>query len=242
MDRAYWANINADIKFRDTTKQYFGKYLWRMALSVPGCKLLTRPEHWTFDDAYRMRKEYQQRILPKLSVHPWWPRPQARVEDFDVDLLHRLDDIQHEYSEQVRIRVEEPRMQFYAESEEVLKDIAQEITICYDVIKDITGPASDTQADLLKTGVILTSKAQTYQYKIIVRDGMYPEDVKIQLLNYLDSLGSEVEITAGCRKMLLKPYPNVWGVYFYVRDEQLVTFINLICPGMVSNIHRLVSV
>ena len=105
----------------------------------------------------------------------------------------------------------------------------------------VLGPVNDEHAEILNSGAIIRKKNNGYRYKVIIRDGRYSSDVKENLLSYLDSLIPEhAQLSKSSREMLTKSTPFVWNLYFYTDDSSVVTFINLIHPGMVSNCHELV--
>ena len=62
-----------------------------------------------------------------------------------------------------------------------------------------------------------------------------------QLLGYLESLGlDEAKISTGVKSMLSSSYDGFWSTWFYANDEKIVTFLELIRPGIVLNIHPIV--
>jgi hypothetical protein len=109
-------------------------------------------------------------------------------------------------------------------------------------ITHIYGPKDQEQEELLNNGAILKRSESKFTHKVILRDGRYPTEIKRSLLNYLDNLGDDASVSKGCRRMLQSNYTHTWGVWFYINDPSVVTFINLMDPTIVSNIHTLVSV
>jgi hypothetical protein len=109
------------------------------------------------------------------------------------------------------------------------------------VLLSVSGPADDDTQELLKNGVIIRKKEFGYQYKVILRDGRCDVATKQQILNYLESIGTdEVKVSPGVKNMLDSKYNGFWGVWFYVNDEKIRTFLELIHPGCVLNIHPVV--
>ena len=176
MDTSYWKNKNNSIRFEETTKQFFGKYLYRLKMSVPGGRII-----------------YENR----------------------------------DYAEAV---------------EAELKAISIKLGAKYNTaLLSISGPASDSTQQLLKTGVIIRKKEFGYKYKIILRDCRCEIDTKQQILNYMEGMGAdEVKVSAGTKRMLGSKYNGFWGIWFYANDEKVITFLELIHPGCVLNIHPVV--
>jgi hypothetical protein len=74
-----------------------------------------------------------------------------------------------------------------------------------------------------------------------MKDGRYSPEVKTQLLNYLVNVGmDQVKLPKTGFEMLSKSTGFIWNLYFYTNDLGVVTFVNLISPGIVSNSHELV--
>ena len=236
MDISYWNNYNPGIKFHDTTKQYYGKYLWRLVIHAEAGRLLVDLKH-SLEEALEHR-----RVVSKSYNYAgsWWNNRNSNLDKVDLPLLRSVQDIKTKFENDMRMRVEEPNIQFYTEDEATLKSIADMLDskLC---IESVSGPKNAATEKLLREGVILRKGDVGYDYKVVLRDGRYGPDTKQQLLNYFDNLGDEIKLSKTCREMLTKTYPSMWGVYFYTNDPKLLTFINLIDTKLVSNIHRVIN-
>lgn len=234
MDTSYWKNKNNSIRFEETTKQFFGKYLYRLKLFVPGGRIVYENRDYT--EAVESRRYFRQ-----VNPGGYWGKGPLNIDSIDVGLLYAIRELK-DNNPNIRMRVEEPEVQFYAESEAELKDISIKLGAKYNAaLVAISGPASDTTVELLKTGVIIRKKEFGYKYKIILRDGRCEVDTKQQILNYLAGLGSdEVKVSPGTERMLNSKYNGFWGIWFYANDEKVTTFLELIHPGCVLNIHPVV--
>jgi len=235
MDTLYWNNLDPKIVFDSTVKQFYNRYLWRMVIRAEGGKLLDSKNtnlSEALDNRIQMAKFY--------NPGSWYHRGQLTPLQVDLELLESVRTIKTNFAGQVKTRVEEPRIQFYASNEHTLKNIAKNLSnrLC---IESITGPNSDT-VSFLESGAIISRVPITYNYKIIIRDGRYSGEIKQQLLNYLTVLGDDIKLSKTCRDMLNRSYPSIWSVYFYAQDDKVATFISLIDPNLISNIHRMVNV
>ena len=233
MDTLYWNKLNPTVEFNSTIKQFYNQYLWRMVIDAPGGKLLYS-KNPNLEEALEHRKN-----VKKLYNPGSWYRRSTNVEQINLNLLSAVRAVKSDFIGQCKMRIEEPNIQFYAQDELTLKKVAEQlpVTTC---IKTVTGPELST-IPLLESGAIISRVPVTYTYKFIIRDGRYPAQVKQQLLNYLDGLGEDVKLSKTCRDMLGRPYPSIWSVYFYAQDDSIATFISLIGPNLISNIHRMVS-
>jgi hypothetical protein len=177
-------------------------------------------------------------------VQNFWLQQRYRyqnLENADVFLLENLRRIKTKYANIVKVRVEEPNVQIYSENEEMLKEIVKEFnTVDLDFISKITGPESGTENILLNNSIIVKTDPG-FKYKLTLRTGQFDINTKHQLLNYIDNLDNQVYCNAAGRNALASNHKSVYTAPFLlVNDLSLAVFINLISPGVVTNIHELV--
>jgi len=237
MDLSYWNNLSLDIVTEPTSKQFYGKFVWRLVLHAAGGRLIDTSKDLPIKQALEFR------ILKYSMSRGWRYRNEHNdLNNASVELLESLRDIKSRYSDKIRVRIEEPNVQIYAEDEQTLKDIVS-LLPCTDCIEKVSGPQDSKQEQMLKSGVIFRTKPTDYKYKVIFRDGRYDPAAKLQILNYINSVGPGMaKITPGAVEMLNNNYSYIWGVYFYTNDPSIVTFISLIEPSIISKIHELVTV
>jgi len=171
-----------------------------------------------------------------------------RRQDYDAAMVSRsqleiVQGIRDDYKGTIRIRIEEPWVQFYAKNEDDLKVITSRFDqTCKDRILSVSLPKSDEHVALLNSGDIILKKDNGFNYKVMIRDGAYPYETKQQLLNYIISLGDDVQISEGSQRQLASTMHYTWGVFFYIKDPKLVTFMSLIHPQLIRKIHKLVVI
>ena len=91
------------------------------------------------------------------------------------------------------------------------------------------------------TGVQTCALPIWYSHKVILRDGKYSQEIKESILNYLESLGDEiVKVPQSLSAILSKSSSYIWNGYFYTNEPNIVSFLNLMDPNLVLNIHELV--
>jgi hypothetical protein len=236
MDTLYWNKKSPGMIFEETIKQYYGKYLWRLVISAPGVRLLESTAN-TLEEALLHRRE----INKNYNWAGSW-RTKLTDDNVDLNLIKKIQEIKLKYGSVVRFRMEEPLLQVYAENEITLKLVASELGDQYlPNICSVSGPSSSEAEEILRSGAIIRRKPTEFGYKVILKDGRYSTHTKLKILNYLDNLGDVVKLSTGCRGMLNKPYPSMWSVFFYTKDPGVTTFLTLIEPGIISNIHPLVN-
>lgn len=236
MDTLYWSNISPDIKFKETKKQFYGKYLWRIELQVKCANVACDHDPERSVEVLKFHAKNRSNYGGSWR-NPYWHSIQSGLyENVDFDLLKAIKHIKENFSN-IKFRVEESRVQFYTETESDLKQIASLLSN-FDCIQAITGPRPGTE-EMLSSDVIIAKKIP-FKYKVLLRDGNYRLELKHQLLNLLESQ-EDIKITAGLRHNLLRPWPGMWGAFFYTNDLGITTMMSLMSPGIIGKIHEVVQ-
>jgi hypothetical protein len=236
MDILFWTQCSPNITVEHTVKKYYGKYLYKIVLYCPAGRLVD--EKGNMVSALEHRKS----VYKHINQSGWWGHRQNRdLDNADVSLLETLRAVRKN-SVGFKLRVEEPRIQIYAATEEELVNLVLDHLQPYvKHIETISGPANQAAVEILNSGAIIRKTDNGYTHKVILRDGRYSSDVKENIIQYLDSLQVELAgIPKSCREMFSKPSGYVWNAYFYTNDPSVTTFLTLIQPGIVSNCHELV--
>lgn len=240
MDTSYWTKLSPNIIVGKTPKRWFGKYYCRLVVMCPAGRIVS-------DRCDNIHDALQTRLTQKRTYNyggSWHQQHLNKgLDGAEVNQLEIVRGIVRDYPE-IKIRVEEPWIQFYSETEEGLKIIASKFSSDYPSrLMSVQVPGSKQDYELLKNGVTLISPDSkiTYRYKIIFRDGSYTLDVKQQILGYLENLGDDVKVSKGTVKMLEKNSTYIWGAFIYANDLQIQTFLTLICPTLISKITELVK-
>jgi hypothetical protein len=196
------------------------------------------------DDKNSVERAVEHRRIISKNVGGWWgQRLSLGLENANIKMLNYMRVIRQQKLPGIKMRIEEPRIQFYAETEEQLLNIVQTYIDSGDHqhIESIAGPKDTESEVILNSGGIIRKRDIGYTHKVILKDGKYPQEVRTGLLNYLNNLGKETaKIPDGLLKMLGNQSGFIWSAYFYVNDPSIVTFVNLMYPTLVSNIHELV--
>lgn len=139
--------------------------------------------------------------------------------------------------ESFKIRIEEPDIQFYAETQSELKALVS-------IIKDpkcITSfmcPENEATRKLLLEGYVLRRKEFDWPYRVVMRDGRFSSESKQQMATYLRNLGDEnVRVPVGVWKHLEKG-GWIWGGYIYIKDKNLANMFAMIDPNFVAKIEE----
>jgi hypothetical protein len=236
MDTLFWKTLNKSIRFRDTKKQFFNQYLWRLELVCEFADLMD-PKYLDLVGEIEKRKV----LARNRNFGGTWRNfiPMNKFESVDYALILSLRDIRHMHGAMVKFRIETPMVQIYADNEQQLKNITAMLSDTGSV-QIITGPATGTE-NILQSGGIIGSSKIVHKYKVMLRDGKYDLHSKQQLLNFLQAQGDDVKINAGLVRGLTRPYPGMWGAFFYTNDLGVTTMLDLMSPGIVGKIHEVVQ-
>lgn len=238
MDISKWIQFNPKLTVEHTTKKYFGKFLYKIVVFCPAGRLIDSKD--PMDTALEHRKM----VNKNFNYGGYWGNRHNRdLDQADIALLETMRGIRKNPAG-VKLRVEEPRIQIYANSEEELLEIANTQLLAFSsAIESIAGPADKAAEEALNSGAIIRKKDIGYRYKIIIRDGRYSVEDKNALYNYLTNLGPEtVKVSPTGFGMLQKSTGFIWNLYLYTNDSSIITFLNLMHPGVVLNCHELIVV
>ena len=236
MDTSFWIQLNPKITVEHTTKKYFGRFLYKIVVYCPAGRLI--------DSKGDMPSalEHRRSISKHINHSGWWGVRQNRdLDNANIELLDCFRNLRRN-SSGLKLRVEEPRIQIYSANEEDLINLIEtQLQPFANYVEAISGPANEACADILNSGAIIRKTDIGYTHKVILRDGRYSSDTKENLLSYLTSIGPEnINVPTSLINMLTKHSSFIWNAYFYTNDPSVITFINLMHPGLVLNIHELI--
>jgi hypothetical protein len=236
MDTLFWTRYNPKIVPTFTTKKFFGNYLYKLVVYSPGGRLI--------DSKGIMLAELEHRKMVNRNVNVgyWGYRNNKELDNANIELLEVLRTTKKSNTAGIKFRVEEPRIQIYAESVDQLVDLANGPLKDYSkYVESIAGPEDQAAETALNSNAIIRKRDNGFTYKIVLRDGRYTEDVKRSLLDYLNNMPEDmISVPGGTKDMLSRSNGFMWNCYFYTNDMSLLTFVNLIAPGIVSNTHELI--
>ena len=237
MDTSYWTVLNPDIQQLETRKLMHGKYCYRLAVFAVGCAILRQTNDLDKDIEFRNNSR----------SYNWagsWRRSPITASDADklrhlhevmtyTDTGLRLNDFPN-----VKVRVEEPHIQFYSTSSKELEQVAHVLEYGDNgLFTSIMMPKdSDTLTHLLN-GYTIRKRISEWPYRILLRDGRYSYETKSALRNYLKNLDSEIKVPPNLWAQLEKP-GWIWGGYVYVRDSSLATMLAMIDGRLVSKVEE----
>jgi hypothetical protein len=238
MDTSFWIRCNPKVTVEHTTKKYYGKYLYKIVVYAPAGRIMDSKNN-------DLQKAYEHRLCVSKHINQssWHMGAYYHrdLEKADLQFLQVLRHIKKNVAG-IKMRIEEPRVQIYAASEDQLIHLVLDhLQPFVKHIESIAGPENPTYADILNSGAILRKTNNGYTHKVLIRDGRYTPETKASILGYLESLGAEVvKLPQSAVEMLTKTSGYIWNMYFFTNDPSVLMFLNLIQPGLILNCHELV--
>ena len=215
-----------------------GHYLYRLNLRANGSSILRHNDD--IAEAVENRNK-------NSRAYNWagsWRR--SKIETADIAVLDCIKKNLH-YNEpgprvidndQIKIRIEDPYLQFYATSEEPLINLANKLLLGdNNHFVSVMMPASDEHEKLLSDGFVLRKTKVKWSHRIVLRDGRYSLETKQKIQNYLTSLGDEIKAPENFWTQLNKG-GYIFGGYIYVNDPGLALMLNLINGKLVSKVEE----
>jgi hypothetical protein len=172
--------------------------------------------------------------------------PDKPVTKEDASLLKLIgEQIHHEEMsprvkgmETIKIRIEEPDVQFYASDEKSLIGIANKLKFGDNRhFISIMTPAQKEHEKFLLDGFTLRKTKVLWPYRVLFRDGKYSSETKAQIVSYLKNLEDQVKVPRNLWEQLEKG-AWIWGGYIYVHDKSLALMLGLIDGRLISKIEE----
>jgi hypothetical protein len=240
MDLSHWNKSFPNTAIKSVTKQFYGKYLYKLKVYAKACGILRNVKpNVSIADHYKEKLEFHTAYTKFYQPGFWGHGRRSKwLEDADVGLLTELNNIKNNNAN-IHTRCEDPHISFYSSSESELFDVANQLSAWSPAIVELWTP-DDQYVNALVRGNIIRKKATPYKYLIKIRDGKYSDISKTNIMNFLNNQGTEVQVTEGVRRQLTSKSPYLYNIYFYAKDQSIVTFLKIIEPQSVSAIHKIV--
>lgn len=237
MDTLFWKTLSPKIKIKDTTKQFYKQYLYKLEVNAPGGKSIR------CDDIGEDVSTRRANARNYVRAGSWYNRTLLNQLDLaDIKFLYFLKDLLSARPD-VKVRIEEPKLSIYSNDEKSLQDLVN----CFDAayynnLKKIYGPANNTSAELLKDNVVLVKSEPAYKYKVTFREKRISIESREQILNYLSSVDALVKIPEHTNLHMTRGMDWIWGCYFYTNDPGIPEMIRLINPDIIREVYMYVCV
>lgn len=236
-----WTKLNPTVKQISTKKKFFGKYLFKVNVWCPAARIVV--DHSDNNVAELLEQRIKVMDWRYRSYGGSWDAARnAQIKQHaDVKQLQNFIDIKHQFKDRIKIRVEEPHISVYSNDEAFLYSLVSKVLP--DRILEVHAPSSKAAEDALNAGNVITKRISEYNYKVMLKERMLTDfSLKESVKDYLYNLNEEVKLTKSLMNNLSSKYHYFSGGYFYCKDTKIVTFLNLMCPDLISGIHKLTLV
>ena len=240
MDTLYWTKLNPTVKIVDTKKKFFNNYLYKAVVYAPGCRIILNKHDQDAHSLLAIRLQFLTETKSYNYGGSWFRSTSAENlrKEARPDQLQFYIDNKEKFKNLVKIRIEEPHISLYSNDENQLYNICQ--SSYGNRLVEIHRPFNDSSKEILERGEIVIHSDIDYQYKIMMKECVVRDsNIKQSLSNYLYNLGNEVKVPKSLYRNLQSPSVYFMGGYFYAAQEDIITFINLICPDLIARIYKL---
>jgi hypothetical protein len=113
-----------------------------------------------------------------------------------------------------------------------MKAIIDDFGVHASMIAIANYPKNQAELDLMKAGSVIVRKEFKFKYRVTTKPGFYSNGEVDQVWAYLNGLGDEAQPSKIRRR-----HSRYYGARtFYINDEKLVEFVNLIIPDFIQKI------
>jgi hypothetical protein len=134
-----------------------------------------------------------------------------------------------------RTRIENNSVMFYTETDAVMHQIFYYIKQNTDYkIKKLYIPHDVN----IPRATIIVKRKPEFQYKVYIKYSKYPEETKKQFLNYIQA-NAGINAPDGLISRLSNLKSRHIAGFYYINDQSLLLFIQLISPDLVKKIYTL---
>ena len=242
MNNYPWNQVNPYLDVIDTRKKFFNKFCYAIVYKCLGSNIIRLATNLVDIDVYIDRRISGDQMLKK---HSMWSRAGYITSPGDINKqqITALFNIKHNKPMGTYLRVEEPFVRIYGQTEQLLYNIASNELAAWKLnLCELHRPSNVAAELLLNSGNIVMKTNNGYRYKFVLRDGYYGEENKLALSNYLIQLGDIVKVSPTVKNNLMSKGRHLWRGWFYSNEYDIKTMIDLIAPGAVSNIHEVTSI
>lgn len=234
-----WKKLHPTVEIKDTTKKFFNKFLYKIVVFVPGARLISETKNNDMSELVAQRKVYEQRFR---NYGGSWKhvsfRQRKYLDQISVAQLEYWRSFYRNENPAFKIRIEEPYLTIYADSEESLFTLVNDDPATSS-IRQVHRPKNDSMIEALNKGEIVVKSAIEYDYRIYLREGKLDSTIAQAIYNILISQSDNVKMTKSCRKNLSTRVHWFTSTYFYTSDLSIVTMISLVDPNIISGIFKL---
>lgn len=230
MDLSYLTSKNPEVELRFINKLYFGKYPFRVCLTLRCVYAVKNTSGELLDQRIKLLQ------TSKDDTGRAWFRNPPTVHE--AKLLKDFSKIKLKHDSRLKFRFEQDDCQAYAESFDDMQAYIKDLGGFAEYISEANYPRDQHELDLMSKGSMIVRKKLNYEYKVTSRSGCYDRAALAQVWKYLAST-DEVKLTT----KKFAPRGEYFGSrYFFVNDTRILDFVKLIIPDFIQKIEKMEEV
>ncbi len=233
-----WTKLNPTVNQLPVNKLFYNKFFYKIKIYCPASRLL---ESKTFNDLLtKLSRRFEVDDITYNYAGSWYLNRRGKeIKEYSrIEQLEHYFKVKMNYVKELKYRIEEPYLSIYSNDEQLLYNIAEQYypERCLEIHK----PVNDKATEIISKGEIISKTIDSYNYKIIFKS-MYFDNISLKhsLADYLYNLKDEIKISNAVKRNLTNNKPWFNGGYLYSKTIDVTTFMNLICPNLISGIFKM---
>jgi hypothetical protein len=216
MDTSFWIRLNPEIQITKSKKLYYNQYPFSLTLKFG--EPFENPDLWGINELLNFWD---------LKEHFHWHK--IRYQDLGIKIVNRY----------LGLRI-------YTKSARLLKDFFEKYQnkIFIDYLESVHMP-KELEKQYLLEGKIPRVRPSKFQYRVFLSRKFLDSTMLQNVVNFIDRIGDSVQgnkefqrIRHSKKYYCKTYYPNEW--YFDTNDITIISYLNLVCPGIVLKYKELV--
>lgn len=238
-DMLDWNKLNPIVRIVDVNKLFYGRYLFKVKSYCPGGRTIYSKDQDSMNQLIELRKS---RDGPNYNWGGSWHSFQdastlkkyCKIDQLEFFRILNLE----KKSKKIYIRIEEPEISIYSNDEPMLYEL---IAKNYPSrLVEVHKPESNHAKEILLKGEIIVKNDFEYDYKIFLKAQAFDStEIKNLLESKFNQLAGLVNVPTGIKKFLVNDKLYFPGGYFYCKNIETTTYMQLVFPTLISSIFKL---
>lgn len=255
VNNTYWEKLG--IPIIPIHKKFYSKYFYKIGLHLPYSGDVIHPYKKGIVGDRLLLDIHKRRLwrdrMENRSLHIF-----ERKSDYQTDLLLSFANFLTTQNKP-KIRVEEPIVDFYFETEESAMAFVDAMPAdVKGTIASVFAPVTEQTKKILADGYVILQKPAEYRYLVTIREGRYQFTDTTKLLDYLLSVDAKVSALLQSKlrgehfnnHLKGRLYGRAWtpaidgssayfsGIRFYLKNEADVSWLHLLWPSRIGKIQE----
>ena len=212
------------MKNHNTVKRFYNEYANKLVVRNQLAHLF-REKQWTHARTHLDRLQHE--------VEKGQPLQRARGQRIESIQVQHLQEARILFNElyqrtDIKLRVENPRMQIYSNDLKLLERLSTKLGNCI----ELWSPSADVP--LIPVNTIILERPMPYEYRVTLASWVTDE-----FASWIDNNLDKIKIGKRCLTSIQNRH-YTQGLYFYVRNERFLQLLNLVMGNCVQRIDKVI--